>query len=71
MEAAPTFEPIKNHATARWHVTTQGREFELLSLWPKFFDTRQKRGGGVAIDLAMHLLRLDFKKAVAKLREIL
>lgn len=67
----PTFEPIKDKASARWHVTAGGREFELLTLGPKFYDTRQKRGGGGAIDLVMHLYRLDFKQAVARLRETL
>lgn len=67
----PTFEPIKDKANARWHVTAGGREFELLTLGPKFYDTRQKRGGGGAIDLVMHLYRLDFKQAVARLRAAL
>lgn len=67
----PTFEPIKDKASARWHVTAGGREFELLTLGPKFYDTRQKRGGGGAIDLVMHLYRLDFKRAVERLREVL
>lgn len=43
------------------HVTAGGRESELLTLGPKFYDVRQKRGGG-AIDLVMQLYRLDFKR---------
>lgn len=31
------------------------------------FDTRADKGGGGAIDLAMHLLRLDFVAAVKRL----
>lgn len=67
----PSFEPIKERASARWHVTAAGREFELLTLGPKFFDTRQRCGGGGAIDLVMHLYRLDFKRAVERLRAAL
>ena len=44
------------------------RNFELLLTGPKFYDTRQKRGGGGAIDLVMHLYQIDFKKAVDRLR---
>jgi hypothetical protein len=67
----PTFMPIKHKGSERWHITARGHEFEILSLGPKFFDTRLKRGGGGAVDLAMHLLRLDFNGAVAVLREAL
>jgi hypothetical protein len=66
-----SFTPIKNGHTHRWHLQAGGREFELLTTGPKWFDSRQQRGGGGAIDLTIHLLRLDFKQAVAKLREIL
>jgi len=71
VKADPYFSPIRDSHTHRWHVRAGGRDFELLSTGPKFYDTRAKRGGGGAIDLVMHLLRLDFKQAVAKLREIL
>lgn len=64
----PTFEPIKNQATTRWHANLQGRDFELLLTGPKFFDTRAETGGGGAIDLTMHLLRADFKAATSILR---
>nr|WP_254176670.1 hypothetical protein [Pseudomonas aeruginosa] len=39
----------------------------LLVTGAKFFDTRADKGGGGAIDLAMHLLRLDFVAAVKRL----
>ena len=39
----------------------------MLQLVAKFFDTRADKGGGGAIDLAMHLLRLDFVAAVKRL----
>lgn len=64
----PTFEPIKDQATTRWHANVAGLDFELLLTGPKFFDTRAETGGGGAIDLAMHLLRADFKTAAGALR---
>jgi len=63
-----TFEPIKDQTTVRWHATVNGREFELLLTGHKFFDTRAKKGGGGAVDLAMHLLQVDFKAATGMLR---
>ena len=65
------FVPIKDSHTHRWQLVAGGRQFELLTTGPKWFDTHANRGGGGAIDLAMHLLRLDFKQAVGKLREVL
>ncbi|MFA7278994.1 MAG: hypothetical protein WC100_02760 [Sterolibacterium sp.] len=71
VKADPSFIPIRDSHTHRWHLRASGREFELLSTGPKFYDTRAKRGGGGAIDLVMHLRGLDFKQAVAWLRESL
>lgn len=51
----------------RLHVAVGGQVFELLVTGAKFFDTRADKGGGGAIDLAMHLLRLDFVAAVKRL----
>jgi hypothetical protein len=70
-KADSSFVPIKNGHTHRWHVEAMGRHVELLTTGPKWFDTRANRGGGGAIDLTMHLLRLDFKQAIGKLREVL
>ena len=70
-KADKSFDPIKSKHTSRWHVTAAGRQFELLLNGPKFYDTRQKLGGGGAIDLTMHLLRVDFKSAVERLRSVL
>lgn len=64
----PTFKPISAEHTSRWNVTAQGRNFEFLLNGPKFYDTRLKRGGGGAIDLAMHLFTIDFKRAIERLR---
>lgn len=63
-----TFKPIKEGSTTRWNVTVQGRDFELLLTGTKFFDTRAKKGGGGAVDLAIYLLRVDFKTATGILR---
>lgn len=64
----PTFEPVKDIRTTRWHACTLGCDFELLLTGPKFFDTRAEVGEGGAIDLAMHLLDADFKTATDALR---
>ncbi len=64
----PSFRPIRSEHTARWHARVGSKEFELLVSGPKFYDTRQKRGGGGAIDLVMHLYGIEFQKAVEKLR---
>ena len=63
----PDFQPVKDAATIRLHVAVGGQVFELLVTGAKFFDTRADKGGGGAIDLAMHLLRLDFVAAVKRL----
>ncbi len=68
-KADPTFVPIKVERTTRWHVNVAGRDFELLLTGPKFFDTRAEKGGGGAVDMAMHLFRLDFKAATELLRK--
>lgn len=63
-----TYEPVSAHDTKRFHVSIDGRDFELLLRGAKFYDTRRARGGGGAVDLAMHLHNLDFKGATALLR---
>ncbi|HAY4776923.1 hypothetical protein H5832_10455 [Klebsiella pneumoniae] len=64
----PDFKPIKNSATVRLNVGLGGGGVELLATGPKWYDTRAERGGGGAIDLAMHLLHLDFVAAVKRLQ---
>jgi len=64
-KADTNFVPRKDKHSTRWHVNVNGQDFELLCTGPKFWDTRAHRGGGGAIDLAMHLFGLDFKQAVA------
>lgn len=62
------FRPRQSHDTTRWHASVAGLDYEIVCTGPRFLDTRAKRGGGGAIDLVMHLLGLDFKRAVAVLR---
>jgi hypothetical protein len=49
---------------AKWH-TPKG---DISITGMKFMNWHQSRGGGGAIDLAMHLNDLDFKRAVAWLQ---
>jgi hypothetical protein len=63
----PDFKPIKNQSTMRLHVSVGGCVTELLATGQRWFDTRAQRGGGGAIDLTMHLLRLSFVDAVKRL----
>jgi hypothetical protein len=65
----PTFQPVKQATTRRWHVCTSGGEFEILTTGPKWYDTRARIGGGGAIDLAMHVLGVSFVDAVKLLIE--
>jgi hypothetical protein len=66
----PTYLPVKDPHSRRWHVCTPCGEFEILTTGPhKWFDTGAKRGGGGAIDLAMHLRQLSFVDAVRFLNE--
>lgn len=58
------FQPVKDKSTKRLHVTVGSRVIELLVTRQKWYDVRSDRGGGGAIDLAMHLLNVDFVHAV-------
>jgi hypothetical protein len=69
-KADPTYVPTKDPRSRRWQVRTTCAEFEILTTGPtKWFDTRAKKGGGGAIDLAMHLLQVPFVDAVRLLAE--
>jgi hypothetical protein len=61
--------PRSGQPSSRWFASVAGHEFELLCTGPKFLDTRASKGGGGAIDLVMHLHRVDFKRAVSLLQE--
>jgi hypothetical protein len=65
-----SFVPRQDKASRRWFLTVDGQDFELLITGSKFYDTRSGKGGGGAIDLVMHLFRVDFKVAINKLRLI-
>ena len=65
----PTFQPVKQATTRRWHAHTTGGEFEILTTGRKWYDTRAKVGGGGAIDLATHVLHVSFVDAVKLLTE--
>jgi hypothetical protein len=69
-KADPTFRPAKHATTRRYHALTDVGDFELLVSATRWYDTRAKKGGGGAIDLAMHLLELSFVDAVKRLIEM-
>lgn len=65
-----TYLPVKDPSSRRWHVCTPSGDFEILTTGPhRWYDVRAKRGGGGAIDLAMHLRQLSFVDAVRLLNE--
>jgi hypothetical protein len=63
-KADASYHPIKDSNGRRWHVRTESGEFEILTTDVKWYDPRAKVGGGGAIDLAMHILRVSFVDAV-------
>ncbi len=67
VKADPTYRPLKQPASRRWHISTVSGEFEILTTGVKWYDTRAKKGGGGAIDLAMHILKVSFVDAVKQL----
>jgi hypothetical protein len=67
IKADPTFIPVKDAGSRRWHAFTTRGDFEILTTGPKWYDTRARRGGGGAIDLTMHVLGLSFVEAVRHL----
>jgi hypothetical protein len=66
-KADPSYQPIKDPQSRRWHLRTTGGEFEILTTGVKWYDARAKIGGGGAIDLAMHILQVSFVDAVKTL----
>jgi len=63
----PDFRPQKNAATVRLYVTVGAGVVELLATGVRWYNVRERKGGGGAIDLTMHLLRLSFVDAVKHL----
>jgi hypothetical protein len=65
------FKPEKDARTIRLFVSTpQGQAWELLVTGVKWYDSRAAVGGGGAIDLVMHLRRVDFVEAVTLLKAV-
>ena len=62
-----SYEPTKNSDARRYHVSAAGREYELIVRGEKWYDTREKRGGGGSIDLTMYLYNETFSRAVVRL----
>ena len=60
----PSYRPLKDVSSRRWHLRTAIGEFEILTTATKWYDMRARLGGGGAIDLTMHLLGLSFMQAV-------
>lgn len=60
-----TFVPKENPDSRLFAVEIQGNHFrQLLITGEKWFDLNAEKGGGGAIDLTMHLLKVDFVNAV-------
>ena len=59
-----SYVAVKSPLSSRWHARFGSHEFELLLTGPKFWDTQARKGGGGAVDLAMHLARVKFSEAV-------
>lgn len=64
-----SYVPRLNTRSSRWHASVAGNDFEILCTGPKFWDSRANRGGGGALDMAMHLFGINFKKAARLLLE--
>ncbi len=64
-----SYTPRLSSKSSRWHVTAGGADFEIICTGEKFWDLRAERGGGGAIDLAMHLFGGTFKQAVKTLKD--
>lgn len=65
-----TYVPRKTIESRRWHLLTERGDFEILTTGSRWFDTRERCGGGSAIDLAMHLLGVSFVEAVKRLSDV-
>jgi hypothetical protein len=64
-----SYVPRLNTRSSRWHASVAGNDYEILCTGPKFWDDRANSGGGGALDLAMHLFSISFKKAARLLAE--
>ena len=64
-----SYVPRLDARSSRWHASVAGNEYEILCTGPKFWDDRASCGGGGALDLAIHLFGISFKKAARLLTE--
>jgi hypothetical protein len=64
----PSFIPIKDSSSTRWHVNVKNQDLEILCTGPKFWDTVRGKGGGGAVDLVIYLFDVDFLTATRMLR---
>jgi dihydrodipicolinate synthase/N-acetylneuraminate lyase len=64
VKADSTYVPLKDSDSRRWHAQTTHGDFELITTREKWYDTRAKKGGHGAIDLAMHIMGVPFVQAV-------
>ena len=64
-----SYTPRLSSKSTRWHATAGGTDFEIICTGEKFWDLRAERGGGGAIDLAMHLFGGTCKQAVKTLKD--
>lgn len=60
----PDYKPRKDLSGVRYNISVEQQVFEILVTGIRWYDMREKKGGGGAIDLTMHLLSLDFRSAV-------
>lgn len=60
-----SFIPRTSHQSTRWHARGNDAESGFLRTGQKILPARDCKGGGGAVDMAMHLLRLDFKAAAS------
>ena len=64
-----SYVPRLNTRSSRWQASVAGNDLEILCTGPKFWDDRANCGGVGALDLAMHLFGISFKKAARLLAE--
>jgi hypothetical protein len=60
---------VDNFALERLSATVKDVVFALVCTGLPFYDSKSGKGGGRAISLAVHLLRLELKRSATALRE--
>lgn len=64
------FQPKRDPGTKRLHITDNESNYvhEIVLTGMRWYDLRQHKGGGGAIDLVMHLRGCDFHQAMMLLQ---